>query len=144
MTADKHTHSIHIDAPVEKVFGYVADPAHFVAVMPGRNQATLGAVNRTPDGGVKTFEVKYRELGLHLTAEFTREEQVTNERMVDHSSLGVLFIYSFEPDDTGTTLTLSWDATKLMKMVDTLSFHSSDKELESALSKIKQEIEAMP
>ncbi len=30
----KHTHSIHIDAPVEKVFHHLENPAHFVGAMP--------------------------------------------------------------------------------------------------------------
>ncbi|MGZ8760717.1 MAG: hypothetical protein ACXWXV_09085 [Aeromicrobium sp.] len=67
---------------------------------------------------MNTYECKYRELGMHLTAVFTREEYVVNERIVDHSSLGVVFTFSVEADDTGTTLTASWNASKLMKMLD--------------------------
>ena len=37
MASDKHTHTIHIDAPVETVFRYAEDPANFVAAMPERN-----------------------------------------------------------------------------------------------------------
>lgn len=139
--ASKHTHSIHIDAPVEKVFHYVEDPEHFVAQM--ANEATVAAVERTPDGLVTSYQTKYRQLGMHLTADITREEQVVNKRIVDHSSLGVVFTYSFEPDDTGTTLTLAWDASTLMKVLDAAFFHS-DKDVEAGLAAWKREIEALP
>ena len=144
MASAKHTHTIHIDAPVEKVFHYLEDPAIFVGAMPERNSSTLGSVNRTPDGVVATYEVMYRELGMHLTAVFTRQEYVVNERIVEHSTLCVVITYSVEPADSGTTFTLSWDASRLMKMIDAVSFHSGDKELEEALATIKREIEALP
>jgi len=142
MASDKHTHSIHIDAPVEKVFHYVEDPAHFVAAMPEENHSTVGAVHRTPEGAVSTYEIKYRELGMHLTAVVTREEYVVNERIVDHSSMGPIFTFSVEADDSGTTLTTSWDASTLMKMIDAVFFHG-DKDIERALATYKLEVEAL-
>jgi uncharacterized protein YndB with AHSA1/START domain len=145
MSTDKHslTLSIHIDAPVEKVFGYLEDPANFLASMPEKNQVTLESVNRNPDGTVSTYEAKYRQTGLHLTASYTREEYVPNERIVDHSSLGVLFIWVFEPDATGSTLTGAVDTSKLMEMLDKLFFHGA-KNMEESLAKIKQAVEALP
>lgn len=142
MASDKHTRSIHIDAPVEKVFHYLEDPEHFIAAMPDETHITVSAVNRTPEGAVTTYECKYRELGLHLTAVFTREEYVVNERIVDHSSMGPIFTFSVEADDSGTTLTSSWDASTLMKMLDAVFFHG-DKDIERALATIKSEVQAL-
>lgn len=141
MDSEKHTHSIHIDAPVDKVFRYLEDPAHFVAAMPEESHSTVGAVQRTPEGTVSTSEIKYRELGMHLTAEVTREEYVVNKRIVDRSSMGPVFTHSVEADDSGTTLTTSWDASKLMKMIDAVFFHG-DKQVERALATYKLEVEA--
>jgi len=142
MASDKHTRSIHIDAPVEKVFQYLEDPAHFIAAMPEESHITLSAVHRTPEGAVTTYELKYRELGMHLTAVFTREEYVVNERIVDHSSMGPIFTFSVKADDGGTTLITSWDASTLMKMIDAVFFHG-DKDIERALATYKVEIEAL-
>ena len=142
MPTDKQTHSIHIDAPEEKVFHYIEDPAHFVAAMPEESNITLGAVHRTPEGAVSTYEIKYRELGMHLTGVFTREEYVVNERIVDHSSLGPIFTFSVEADGSGTTLTASWDASTLMRMIDAVFVHG-DKDIESGLAAYKLEIEAL-
>lgn len=142
MAADKHTHSIHIDAPVQRVCNYLEDPSHLMAGSPG-NQATVEAVHRTPEGDVTTYECKFRELGMHLSATITREEYVANERIVERSSMGVVWTLSFEPDATGTTLTYSWDASKLMKMLDAVFFHS-DKDMPAELANFKREIEALP
>jgi len=142
MASNKHTRSIHIDAPVKKVFYYLEDPAHFVSSMPAKNHATLGAVNRTPEGVVTNYEVKYRYLGMHSTAVFTREEYLVSQRIVDHSSQGPVMTYSVEPDATGTTLTTAWDSTTLDKVLDAIWFHS-DKLIEEAHATIKHEVEAL-
>ena len=145
MASAKHTRSIHIDAPVEKVFHYLEDPAHFIGAMPEESHGpppTVGAVHRTPEGVVTTYECKYRELGMHMTAVLTREEYVVNERIVDHSSMGPVFTFSVEADDAGTTATLSWDASKLMKMLDAVFFHG-DKDVERGLATFKREVEAL-
>jgi len=145
MASAKHTRSIHIDAPVKKVFHYLEDPGHLIAGMEGASHGTpptVGAVHRTPKGVVTTYECKYRELGMHLTAAITRAEYVDNERIVERSSMGVVWTCSFEPDDTGTTLTLSWDSSKLMKMFDAVFFHG-DKNVERGLATFKREVQAL-
>ena len=145
MASAKHTRSIHIDAPVEKVFHYLEDPGHLIAGMEEASHGTpptVGAVHRTPEGVVTTYECKYRELGMHLTATMTREEYVDNERIVERSSIGVFWTCSVEPDDTGTTLTVVWDASTLMKMLDAVFFHG-DKDVERGLATFKREVEAL-
>ncbi len=138
----KHVHSIHIDAPVEKVFHYIEDPAHFVSAMPKENDMVLGAVTTTPEGTVASYEGKFRQLGMHLTATFTREQYVANEKIVDHSSLGPVFTFTVAPDDGGTSLSLGWDASRLMTMLDAAFFHG-DKAIEEGLTDLKQEVEAL-
>lgn len=142
MSSATHTHSIHIDAPVERVFGYLEDPAHFLATYPEKNQVTLEAVNRNPDGTVATYQSRFRQTGMHLTADWTREEYVPNERIVDRNSMGILFAWTVHADATGTMLTISWDASKLMKMLDAVFFHTDKKEADEMLAKVKQAVEA--
>lgn len=141
MASDKHTHSIHIDAPVQKVFDYLEEPSHLMAGAPG-DDVTVETVHRTPEGAVTTYECRYRELGMHLTATITRVEYVADKRIVERSSMGVVWTLSFEPDATGTTLTYSWDASTLMKMLDAVLLHS-DKDMPAELATFKREIEAL-
>jgi uncharacterized protein YndB with AHSA1/START domain len=143
MSSARQTLSIHIDAPVEKVFGYLEDPANFLGAMPEKNQVTLESVNRNPDRTVATYEGKFRQAGRHFTVTYTREEYVPGERIVDRNSIGVLFTWTFEPDATGTTLTAAADTSKLMEMLDKVFFHGA-KHMEEALAKIKQAVEALP
>jgi uncharacterized protein YndB with AHSA1/START domain len=143
MSSAKNAVSIHIDAPVEKVFGYLEDPVHFLGSMPEKNQVTLESVNRNPNGTVATYEGKFRQGGMHFSVTYTREEYVPNERIVDRNSIGVLFTWTVEPDATGTTLTLAGDTSKLMEMIDKVFFHG-EKHMKEALAKIKQAVEALP
>lgn len=53
-----------------------------------------------------------------------------------------LFTLSFEPDDTGTTLTVTWDASTLMKMLDAVFMHG-DKDMDTAMATFKREVEAL-
>ncbi len=144
-TSAKHTHSIHVDAPVEKVFSYIEVPAHFVAAMAGPEDTdiVLGEVDQKPDGEVTSYEVKHREFGMHLSTTLTRAEYVPNERLVDHASLGMTHMFTVEPDDAGTKLTYAWDASKLMKMIDATFYHT-DKQIDELLENVKKEIEALP
>jgi hypothetical protein len=129
---------------VKKVCYYLEDPAHIIAGMPWESHgthATLGAVHRTPEGIVASYENKFGETGKHYV--FTREEYVVNERIVDHSPIGVTFTFSFEPDATGTTLTFTWDGTKVIKMLDAVFYHS-DKNADRTMATFKSEVEALP
>ena len=148
MASAKHTRSIHIDAPVEKVFHYLEDPAHFIGAMPEESHGTpptVGAVHRTPEGVVTTYECKYRELGMHMTAVFTREEYVVNERIVDRSSTGPIWTWTVEPDGTGTTLTLAYEHSSKIPLVgqglDKVMWNG-DKDLETMLAADKEAVEA--
>lgn len=143
MSTAKHTRSVHIDAPVTKVFGYIEDPAHIAEMAPEEYGMTLVAVHPTPEGLVGSYQAKYRMFGMHVTVTFTREEYVPDERLVDHSSAGIINTLAFEPDATGTTLTLSWDASRLMKMLDAVLFHG-DKDLDRMLARVKEKVEALP
>jgi len=143
MTSAKHTHSIHIDAPVEKAFAFIAEPKNLMETYAAADQATVVQVTQNPDGTVATYKVQYRELGMHLTAEMTREEYLANERFTDHSSMGPVWSVAVAPDGTGTTLTFTWDASRLMKLLDAVFFHT-DKETGPALEAVKKEVESLP
>ena len=141
MTSNKHTRSIHIDAPVEKVFAYLEDPAHFVAAAPWESRgthATVAAVHRTPDGIVTSYETTFGGKNYPIT----RDEYVVNERIVDHTPW-VRLTSTFEPDEAGTTLTLTWDGSAFMRALDAVIYHS-DKKLDASLATVKREVEALP
>jgi hypothetical protein len=74
----------------------------------------------------------------------TREGYIPNERIVDRSSTGPVWTYTFERDPTGTTLSLEFEySTKVPladKVVDRLSWNG-DRDLDSILAHFKKAIE---
>ena len=146
MTTTRHIRSIHVDAPVETVFDYVKDPAHFYDAMPDRMRAELKAVNETPEGVGTTYEWLQGHLaGFELVGVVTRQESVVNERIVDSSSTGPLWTWTFEPDGDGTSLTLAFEySTKIPlmdKVVDAIAWRG-DRDVDAILSAIEDKVEA--
>jgi len=148
MTTTKHKKSVHVDAPVEKVFDYVKDPAHFYdAMLAGKHEkVVLGDVKVAPEGLGTTYEWTAREFGVKvLSGVMTREEYVVNERIVDRSSTGPVWTWTLEPDGAGTTLTLACEHSSKIPLVgqalDKIMWNG-DKDLETMLAVDKEAVEA--
>lgn len=77
--------SVVIDAPVEKVFAYVVDPAHEPEYMTGTD--AVKDIQRLPDGRY-TYTTVSTFLGLHVDSKSEQVEVVPNERIVDKSQGG--------------------------------------------------------
>jgi uncharacterized protein YndB with AHSA1/START domain len=153
MGSTTHKRDVHIDAPVERVFEYVKDPERFYAVMsgaegkePGDADAHLTKVSLTPDGGVgSTYEWVGRAFFITIHGVVTRQEYVPNERIVDHSSTGVTWIYTTAPDETGTMLSLACEVSSKVPVVDKVEdalFWKGDRDLDKWLAAYKRAIEA--
>ena len=144
-----HKRTVHIDAAVEKVFDYVKDPRHFFKAFPEGDRATMTDVmtdvTLTPEGVGSTYAWKTSMFGFHFDAVSTREEYIPNERIVDRSSTGPVWTWTFEPDPTGTTLSLAFEwSTKVPlmdKVVDTFAWNG-DRDIDTILANLKKEIEA--
>lgn len=72
--------SIVVDAPVEKVFAYVVDPARSPEYQPGTDE--VKDIQRLPDGRY-TYKAVSKFLGLHVDYEDEQVEVVPNERIVE-------------------------------------------------------------
>jgi len=147
MTSTLHERSVHIDAPVEKVFDYVKDPHHFFEAFDEewRRHMALTEVNLTPDGVGSTVRIMGRMFLLfHMEWVLTREEYVPNERIVDRASAGGVWTYTFEPDATGTTLSMAfgWSSKVPLvgEVVDRVSW-DGDRDLDLMLANLKKAIE---
>ncbi|HET9080525.1 MAG TPA: SRPBCC family protein [Trebonia sp.] len=146
MTTTTHKRTTHIDAAVQAVFDYVKDPRHFFDAMPW-SDSTRGAitdVTLTPEGVGSTYAWKSGMLGFHVHGVMTREDYIPNERIVDHSSTGPVWTFTFEPDPTGTTLSLAFEwSTKVPlmdKAFDRVLWHG-DRDLDTILANLKRQIE---
>ncbi|HZE16303.1 MAG TPA: SRPBCC family protein [Mycobacterium sp.] len=144
MTTTTHKRIVHIDAPVETVFDYVKDPRHFYEAMSSSMRASLTDVTLTPEGVGSTYVWQSSMLFLHIHGVMTREEYIPNERIVDQSSTGPVWTWTFEPDPAGTTLSLAFEwSTKvpLMDKVVDLFAWNGDRDLDTILANMKKRIE---
>jgi hypothetical protein len=148
MTTTTHKRSIHIDAPVEKVFEHVKDPRHFYeafASMSPQDPPRITDITMTPEGVGSTYEwTSHLWSLLYIGGTMTREDYVPNERIVDHSSTGVDWTFTFEPDQAGTRLSLASDVSSRVpladKIIDAVAWNG-DRDLDAILGSLKKAIE---
>jgi uncharacterized protein YndB with AHSA1/START domain len=145
-TKTLHERSAHIDAPVEKVFDYMKDPRHFLEAFPEKDRSNMAIteVNLTPDGVGSTVTMVGRMFLFHVKWVLTREEYVPNRRIVDHANLGGVWTYTFEPDETGTTLSLAFGWSTKVPFVGQIADRvgwDGDADLDLMLANVKKAIE---
>ena len=145
MTTTTHKRSIHIEEPAEKVFDHVKDPENlFEAMYEGRS--TIAAKEIAPDAGKgSTWQWQSHLLFLPFHGTMTREDYVPHERIVDRSSTGVLWTFTLEPDDAGTTLTMEVEVSSSVPFLDKIEdkvFWKGDQDLDTWLGRYQEAIEA--
>lgn len=102
---------VEIDAPVEKVFAFLADPEQYYRVREGlrANDLTIRDVVRDSDGAVTSYQVvqpiTIGRLTYHAVLSVTRAEQVPDERIVDTFAIGGVQTEQLEPSGSGTRWT---------------------------------------
>jgi len=100
-------HSVHIEAPVEKVFEFFKDPRNQFSLAPD-DRVTVTDVKMT-EGGVGTYYSYAMKLaGRTLEGFVVYTEYIPNKLIVDKSSVAMhgSWTYTFEPEGTGTRLTM--------------------------------------
>jgi hypothetical protein len=102
--------------------------------------------HNAPEGVGSTFRLMGRMFLLfHMEWVLTREEYVPNERIVDHANLGGAWIYTFEPDDAGTTLSMAFGWSSTIPFVGEVADRvgwNGDRDLDLVLANIKKAIES--
>jgi len=106
MGTTRSTRSTQIDAPVEKVFAFVADPKSMLGIA---GNAELGDVETATDGTITRYEwtAKFKLLPREMHGVQTRLEQVENQRIVESTSTGPMIAWETEPDGESTRLIMS-------------------------------------
>jgi len=134
--------SIHVDAPVGKVFDHVKEPTNFVAADP--EPVDLSNVSLTPEGVGSTWETSWRAFGRRLHGVWTRQQYIPNERIVDHVSTGATWTFITTQDSDGTTLSLAFAFTSkwpLANKIISWLLPTQDRQLDRMLANYRQEIQ---
>lgn len=143
VTAKVHERSVHVAAPVEVVFAHVRDPLSFMAADP--QPVRVDNLALTPEGVGSTWESRWHVAGVPMHAVWTREECVPCERIVDHTTTGMLWTYTTAPDATGTTLSLSYTVSTRQTAANWVLDHvvgDQGSQLDAMLAHFKAAIEA--
>ena len=137
------TYTIHIEAPVDKVFDFWKDPGKQMSVMP--TGSTMTEVKKTEEGVGTYYSWSMRLFGLPVTGFDVFTEFVPNQRITDRSSfdLAGTWTATFEPEGSGTRFTLQrhpesvWVLRPLDRLMDLFRASMTRPTLE----KVKAELE---
>ncbi len=147
------TRSIEIEAPVEEVFAFVADPRRQTQAMAralGRRVAVTD-VATSPEGVVTGWSWSTRfVLPITYTAKATREEHVANERIVNkhHTVTKDTDTITFAPAPAGTRLTWRAELSSPIPFLEGVAIRmaakgrSYERQIDDTLAELKRAIEA--
>ena len=135
--------SITINAPVEKVFNYLADPL----AQPDWIPSMMGVKDVSGSGVGQHFRWTYKMAGVLLKGESTTTEHIPNERTVTQSKGGVTstWIHNFETHDGGTMMELDIEYTipipVIGKLAEKIVLKRNEREADLAMANIKEKME---
>lgn len=135
--------SIHIDAPLKKVFAYVTEPMNSLEWMVSLTEAR----NVTGSGVGQKWGWEYTMVGIPFQGESTVVESVPDRRHVLTSKGGITskFTWDFEAEPTGTQLDLQVDYSipgkVLGRLAERLVLRRNERESALNLQNIKEHVE---
>jgi len=139
----KLTKSITINAPVEKVFGYIKDSTNLPEIWPSLIE--IRDVKHLPDGKT-TDKWTYKMASIHLKGT-TTSEYVKNKSVISKTEGGVKSTqkWTFEPADGGTKATFEVEYTVpipvLGKLAEKIVVKMNDHEGDIIMANLKSRME---
>ena len=115
MTTSKASSTVTINAPIEKVFGYVFSPAMFEDNYP---ELAVENWNQTPEGVGSSFQWKSTVFFVHMKGHMECLEFAENEKIVMKSSTGPVWTFTFAPADGGAEFTVAMEETTKIPLLD--------------------------
>jgi uncharacterized membrane protein len=143
--------TVHIDAPVEKVFSYWEDVRNHVAIWP--SLVEVKDVQPLPNGGT-SFRWVYKMAGMLMEGSGEITEYVANERLVEKSSgrgfpgsgFSCTMDFTFQPEDGGTKMIINIEYAVpipvLGKMAEPLLLKLNEREADLILANLKNVLES--
>ncbi|MBT1001750.1 SRPBCC family protein [Paenarthrobacter sp. DKR-5] len=136
--------SVTINAPAEKVFTFLSDPAHWMMAFPGDSEVT--EVDIKPDGVGTSARWSAKMFGVTMFTTHEYREVVPDRRIVSKASVGPVLTFSLEPVADGTQLSVeqSFDiqAPFVRVPVQVLFARWTEDDIEGLVANIKSLVEA--
>jgi len=137
--------TITINAPVEKVFGYMTEPTNLPGIWP--SMVEVRDVKKV--GGVgDSFRWVYKMVGMRFEGTNETTEFVANQRVVTKNETGIpsTFTWTYQAEAGGTKLTLEVEYTVpiplLGKLAEAVIVKQNEHEAEVLLANLKARMEA--
>ena len=136
--------TITINAPVEKVFGYVSEPTNLLEIWP--SLVEVKDVQRLPNGG-HSFRWVYKMAGMRFEGSSEITEYVANQRAVTKTKGGIESIHTaiYQPEAGGTKVTIEVEYTVpiplLGRLVEAFIVKQNEHEAEVYLANLKARME---
>lgn len=137
--------SVVIHAPVEKIFGFAADPAHLPEFWP--SMIAVKDVQPLPNGGHR-FRWVYKMAGMRFEGASEDVEYVPNERLLQQSRGGIesTITWTFLSEAGGTRVTFLAGYTVpvplLGRLAEAVIVKVNEHETEALLANLKSRMEA--
>lgn len=109
------TRSVTIEAPVEKVFTFLANPAHWMLAVPDTD---VTESKLTPEGVGTTARWRARFLGVPASVVQEYVEFVPHQRIVSKASSGYVLTFTTTGEDDRTRLTVEVDWSAHVPLVE--------------------------
>jgi uncharacterized membrane protein len=136
--------SININAPVEKVFSYMAEPTHLPEIWPNLKNVKDVIL---AEGRVSSYHWTYRMAGISFEGEAKIIESVPNQLVVVQNSGGIpsTFVWNYQSEDGGTQVTVEVEYTVpsalLGKLAKSFLTRQNEYDAEKVLANLKAKME---
>ncbi len=141
---DKVSKNVVIDAPPKKVFDYLTEAAHLLAIWPSLVEVSHEKIER--DGG-HSFDWIYKMAGVRFRGHADSVEVVPERYREDRNEGGIpsTFRWSFDPSGDGTKVTLEVDyelpVPVLGRLAAPILRRVNEREAETMLHNLKERLE---
>jgi len=141
----KVSKSISINAPVEKVFAYMEDPAHLPDIWPSIQE--ISNIKEEADGK-KSYDWAYKMGGMKFNGKSETVEFIPNKRIVVNNPKGIKskFTWDYEQEGSGTRLNFQAEyvipVPLLGKLAESAVTKQGDEEADDLLANLKAKMEA--
>jgi len=136
--------SIFINASVEKVFDFMLEPTNILEIWP--SMLEVKNVQSLPNGGYR-YDWVYKMAGMRFEGQTETTEVIQNQRVVAKNESGIpsTFIWTYQPEDGGTRVTVNVDYTipgaALGKLAEPIIHKMNEHEGETLLANLKARME---
>jgi len=142
------TRELRIDAPVDRVFDFLADPHHLLEIWP--NIVEVNNVKKSKDNNGFNFSWGYKMAGTQFEGKCETIEYVPYERFAIKTNKGLdsTVLWRFQPSGQQTQITFRFEyqipSTLLKTIKEQIVVQENEHEVDAMLQNVKTRLELEP